>query len=201
MWHALSLSQAPCCSSISLQSPELDKGSWWGSSLALPLLNNCIHVLSPSLPVTELHCFPKFHYMASSLLPGSGLYCQNYVPNLDQRNVKAFYLLYSSHFCNHMKHSHAIPECCRYGLQTLVASVHSQSYPQIFMVDKVAMGQTFFSTLSLLTSLSIYKCVIFPSPPICRTGNKLIGGCSSAHRTWCDCVVREYIYIYIYIYI
>jgi len=153
MWHAMSHSQAPCCSSISLQSPELDKGSWWGSSLSLPLLNNCIHVLSPSLRVTELHCFPKLHYTVSSLLPGSGLYCQNYVPNLDQRNAKALYLLYSSHFCNHMKHSHAIPECCRYGLHTLVASVYSQSHPQILMVDKVAMVQAFFSPSSLPPSL------------------------------------------------
>jgi len=93
------------------------------------------------LPVTELHCFPKLHYTASSLLSGSGLYFQNSVPNLDQSKVKALYLFYSSYFCNHMKHNHAIPECWRYGLHTLEASVHSQSHWRIFMVDKVPMGQ------------------------------------------------------------
>jgi hypothetical protein len=152
MWRALSHSQTPCCLSLSLQSPELDVGSWWGSSLSLSFLNNCICVLSACLSlnyIAFLNCTISFKFVAWVRLN-----CQNFVPNLDQRNVKALYLLYSSHLCNYTKHSHAILECCRYGLHMLEASVHSQSWPRIFMVDKVALGQVFvFSTLSLPPSL------------------------------------------------
>jgi len=154
------------------------------------------------LPVTELHCFPKLHYTASSLLSGSGLYFQNSVPNLDQSKVKALYLFYSSYFCNHMKHNHAIPECWRYGLHTLEASVHSQSHWRIFMVDKVPMGQgpppQYSKSSPIIINLQMLH---IHSPPICRTANKLTRGCSSTQGRQCDCAIREYIYIYIYIYI
>ena len=157
-------------------------------------------MLSLSLPVTEIHCFPKLHCTASRLLPGSGLYCHNSVPNLDQRNVKALYLFYCSHFYNHTKHSHAIPVCCGYGLHTLVASVHSQSRPQIFMMDKLPMGQVFFFFQYFKCSPIIINLQMLHihSPPICRTGSKHIGGCSSSQGTGCDCVIRENIYIYIF---